>query len=83
MFFFFCFKLRRVYFEIHFITLCYCYDQYLIDTAWTRVDDNDDMIGCAKVVSVSTSYSRCYILVLSSCLYDSFTSCITDSFLVA
>jgi len=35
------------------------YDQCLMDLAWTKVKGNDNMIGCAEVISVSTSYSRC------------------------
>jgi len=58
----------------------YCYNQYLMDIAWTRIEGNDNTIGCAKVVSVSTSCSRCHILTPSSCSYNLFTSCITDSF---
>ena len=45
-----------------------CYNQHLLDTAWTRVKDNDDMIGCAISILVSTSYSRCGILTSISCL---------------
>ncbi len=44
----------------------YCYNQYLEDTIWSRVEDNDDMIGYAVVVSVSTSWSRCSDLAFSS-----------------
>ena len=32
----------------------YCYDQCLINTIWTRVKGDDDMTGCAAIVSVST-----------------------------
>ena len=49
------------------ITIASYYDQCLLDTAWTRIKGNDDMIGCAKVVSVSASCSRCCILALSLC----------------
>ena len=42
------------------------YDWHLLYTAWTRVKDNDNMIGCAAIVSVSTSYNRCYVLVSTS-----------------
>ena len=45
----------------------YCYNQYLEDATWRRAKGNDNMISCAKVVSVSTSYSRCSILAFSSC----------------
>ena len=31
----------------------YYYDQCLLDTVWTRVKSNDDMISCAEVVSVN------------------------------
>ena len=37
----------------------YCYNQCLMVMAQTRVKGNNDMIGCAAVVSVSTSCSRC------------------------
>jgi len=37
----------------------YCYDQCLMVMAWTRVKNNEDMISCATIVSVSTSCSRC------------------------
>ena len=63
--------------------LARCYDQYLIDATWTRVKSNDNMIGYAAIVSVSALYSRCYILSLSLCLYNSFTSCTIDYFLMA
>ena len=39
-----------------------CYDRYIKDVAWTRVKGMMSMIGCAEVVSVSTSCSRCYSL---------------------
>ena len=32
------------------------------------VEGNDDTIGCAIVVSVSASCSRCYILASTSCI---------------
>ena len=52
----------------HFIILLtLCYDQYLKNTIWRRVKGNDDMIGCAEVVSVSASCSRCSNLTFSSC----------------
>ena len=54
-----------------------------MDTAWTRVESNNDTIGCTKVVLVSTLYSRYYILALFSCSYDLFTLCIMNSFLIA
>jgi len=41
-----------------------CYDQYLNDATWRRA--KDDTIGCAEVVSVSTSCNRCFILALFS-----------------
>ena len=44
-----------------------CYNQCLLYTAWTRVKDNDNMIGCATNVSVSTSCSRCDVLTSTSC----------------
>ena len=61
----------------------YCYNQCLMDVTWTRVKGNDDMIGCAVIVSVSASCSRCYILASSLCFYDLFASCTTDYFLMA
>ena len=45
----------------------YCYNWYLKDLVWLRVKDNDNIIGYTVIVSVSTSYSRCYILALFSC----------------
>ena len=39
-----------------------CYDGYIEDVAWTRVKGMMSMIGCAEVVSVSASCSRCYSL---------------------
>ena len=45
-----------------------CYNQYLLYTAWTRVKSNDDMIGCAATVSISTLCSRCYVLTSTSCI---------------
>jgi len=44
-----------------------CYDQYLENATWRRAKDNDDMISCTEVVSVSTSCSRCSILASFSC----------------
>ena len=44
----------------------YCYDQCLMDVIWTRVKGNNNMISYTIIVSVSISYSRCYILVSSS-----------------
>ena len=43
-----------------------CYDRYIEDVAWTRVKGMMSTIGCAKVVSVSASCSRCYSLTQSS-----------------
>ena len=43
----------------------WCYKQYLKDAMWRRAG-NDDMIGYAKVVSVSTSCSRYSILTFFS-----------------
>ena len=40
----------------------HCYDRHLLYIAWTRVKGNDNMIGCTAIISVSTLYSRCYIL---------------------
>ena len=45
----------------------YCYDQCLLEATWSRIKGNDDMIGCTVIVSVSTSYSRCYILASFLC----------------
>ena len=45
----------------------YCYNWYLMDSAWTRVKGNDDMISCAVIVSVSISYNRYHVLASSSC----------------
>ena len=45
----------------------YCYNQYLKDTAWSRAKGDDNTIGYAIVVSVSTLYSRCSNLAFSSC----------------
>ena len=44
----------------------YCYDQHLPDATWARAKGNNDMIGYAEIVSVSTSYSRCSTLAWSS-----------------
>ena len=40
----------------------YCYNQCLLNAVWTRVKDNNNMIGCTEVVSVSASCSRCSII---------------------
>jgi len=40
--------------------------KYLMYSAWTRVQGDDDMIGYAKVILVSALCSRCCVLVLSS-----------------
>ena len=45
----------------------YCYNCCFLDIAWTRVKGNDNMIGCAIIVSVSISCSRCNNLARSSC----------------
>ena len=42
-----------------------CYDRHLRDAAWTWVKGMTTMIGCAEVVSVSTSWSRCCRLTYS------------------
>ena len=44
----------------------YCYDRYLLYTVCTRIKSNSDMISCAAVISVSTSYNRCYVLTSTS-----------------
>ena len=63
----------------------YCYNWYLEDAIWRRTKGNDDTIGCAKVVSVSTSYSRCSILTFSlytiTCFILWTTACFLMSFL--
>ena len=46
----------------------YCYDQHLLYAVWTRVKDNDNMIGCAISVSISASCSRCDILASTLCI---------------
>ena len=46
----------------------YYYNQCFLNTVWTRVKGNDDMISCATSVSVSTSYSRCNVLASNSCI---------------
>ena len=50
----------------------YCYDRYLKDAIWTRVKGNDIMIGCAVVISVSTScgghLSFVFSLYIMTCL---------------
>ena len=43
---------------------------------------NDNMIGYAKVVSVSTSCNRYYILALSTLFYDSVILYTIDLFLI-
>jgi len=43
----------------------YCYDQCLLDIAWTWAKGNDDMIGCIASISVSASYSKYNILALA------------------
>ena len=63
-----------------------CYNQYLLNTVWTRVKSNNDMIGYAASISVSVSCSRCDVLALTSCFmtwlycvlwtYSSWTLCI-------
>ena len=60
----------------------YCYNQCLLDIAWTRVKGNDNMISCAKVISVSASYSRCSILAWFSLFYDLFDLCTMNNFLM-
>jgi len=60
----------------------YYYNWYLLDTAWTRIKDNDNMIGYAKVISVSISYSRCSILAWSLLFYDSVDLCTTNDSLM-
>ena len=42
-----------------------------MNVARTRAKDNDNMIGCTVIVSVSTSYSRHCFITLFSWLYDS------------
>jgi len=61
----------------------YCYDQCLLNIAWTRVKSNDNMISCAKVVSASASCSRYSILTWSLLFYDSFNIYIMDDSLTA
>jgi len=43
-----------------------CYEQCLLDAAWTWAKGNDNMISYTASISVSTSCSRCNILVLAS-----------------
>ena len=43
----------------------YCYNWYLLETTWTWAKDMTTTISYAKVVSVSTSCSRCYNLTWS------------------
>ena len=45
-----------------------CYDEYLKDAIWTRAKGNDNIIGCAGVISVSASCGRHFNLALSSCI---------------
>ena len=45
----------------------YCYNQYLKDATWSRIGDDDDMIGCTVVTSVSASYSKYSNLTFSLC----------------
>ena len=49
----------------------YCYDWYLIYTARTRANSDDNMISCVTVISVSALYSRHCFITLFSWLYDS------------
>jgi len=44
-----------------------CYNWCLLIIAWTKVKGNNDMIGYAASVSVSTSCSRCNNLAWSPC----------------
>ena len=44
----------------------FCYDRHLLESTWTWVQDMTTMIGCAVVISVSTSCSRSDILTQSS-----------------
>jgi len=44
----------------------YCYNQHLKNSAGLRVKSNDNIIGCAVIVSVSALCSRYYILAPSS-----------------
>jgi len=53
--------------RIWILKMGYCYNWYLKDVAWRRVKGNDDMIDCAKAVSVSTSCRKCSIFTFSSC----------------
>ena len=57
----------------------YCYNQCLLVMARTRVKSNDNIISCTISVSVSTSCSRCLILMF----YDSFTLWTSHCFLMA
>ena len=43
-----------------------CYNQCLLDAAWTWTKGNDNMIGCTTSISASTLYSRGNILALAS-----------------
>ena len=43
--------------EANIQNLLICYNQYLKDVLWRRVKGNNDTIGCAVVISVSTSCS--------------------------
>ena len=60
----------------------YYYNQYLMNVAWTRVKGNDDMIGYAEAVSVSTSCNRCSILAWSLLFYNLVNSCTMDDSLM-
>ena len=46
----------------------YCYNQCLLETAWTWAKGMTMTIGYAEVVLVSASYSRCHNLISSSLL---------------
>jgi len=43
----------------------YCYDQCLLNVAWTLAKGNDNMIGCAASISVSASCNRYNTLALA------------------
>jgi len=49
-------------------------------SVWTKAQDNDNIIGRAKVVSVSVLFSRCCILAFSLLFYDSVTLCTVNLF---
>ena len=61
----------------------YYYNQCLLDATWIRIEGNDTMISCTKVVSVSTSCSKYSILAWFSLFYDSFDFCMMNAFLMA